>query len=127
MAADAYLTNDGAQVSIQHARVEHENVQADLEGEASLSALQDPWPLTLTMQAQARGLTADSLLCADRYIANLPRPAGADIEPSAQADGKTDARSQPGEAVDTDTDTDTDTAKTGAGAAAVDAANTAAA
>ncbi len=94
------LTEEGGQLVIQSLEVGHEQLRAGLEGEIKVLGLQDPWPLQASLTARATGLTADSPLCARRFLPSLPveKKAGTDAKkPAAPAESLGEAAEQAAE------------------------------
>ncbi|NYT80599.1 translocation/assembly module TamB domain-containing protein [Alcaligenaceae bacterium] len=75
LAASVYVENDDARLFLESLHVGHEQLDASFEGEARALALQDPWPLEARLATKARGLVADSPLCARRFVPTLPTAA----------------------------------------------------
>ncbi len=72
LASSLALDDEGAQLVLQSLELGHELVHAEFQGEAKVLSLQEPWPLQAHFTTQATGLTADSPLCARRYLPTLP-------------------------------------------------------
>lgn len=83
------LSQAGGQLLLQSLDVGHEQLRAGFSGEVNVLELGDPWPLKAQLTTHAEGLSADSPLCADRYLPTLADAASAGGEPAgnAAADG----------------------------------------
>lgn len=66
------LGRDTGQLVVRSARVEHDTIRADVDGELDVESFASPWPLAADFNVQATGLTAQSPLCARNYMPNLP-------------------------------------------------------
>lgn len=75
--AAVYLYDTGGQLVLQSLDVAHEQLEAGFSGELKLLGLRDPWPMEIQLSTRARGLTADSPLCARHYLSTLPAQAAA--------------------------------------------------
>src|SRR5690606_26075597 len=75
--AAVYLYDTGGQLVLQSLDVAHEQLEAGFSGELKLLGLRAPWPLEIQLSTRARGLTADSPLCARHYLSTLPAQAAA--------------------------------------------------
>ena len=97
LSTSVFLGEEGGQLVVQSLELGHELIQASLEGELKVQGLQDPWPLQAHFTTKATGLTADSPLCARRYLPSLPqvqkadagaKTPGAEKTPAAQTDNQ---------------------------------------
>lgn len=66
------LSEQGGQLVIQSLNLGNEQVLAGFQGQVDVQGLQDPWPLQAHFTTNASGVTADSPLCAHRYLPSLP-------------------------------------------------------
>src|SRR5690606_32306088 len=73
LATSLSLTDSGGQLVIQSLDVQHDQLKAGFSGEARVLDLRDPWPLQVRLATQAEGMSADSPLCARRYVPSLPQ------------------------------------------------------
>lgn len=60
--------NSGARLNIHSFHVAHEQVLADLQGQAELMQLRAPWPVQAALTVKARSVGPDSPLCASRMV-----------------------------------------------------------
>lgn len=87
------LDEAGAQVVLQSAQLEHQDLYVTLEGELKLLELADPWPLRGHLLTHAAGRTEASPLCAHQYLATLPAgetPTACTVDIDTQLDGNLD-------------------------------------
>lgn len=66
------LNNDGGHLVVQTLTLENSDIRLDLEGNAKVLGLVEPWPFETDLALSAQALTQDSPLCANHYLATLP-------------------------------------------------------
>ena len=79
------LNQDGGQLVLQSLDVELDQLRAGLSGEARVLDLKEPWPLQAQIATRAEGLSADSPLCANRYLPALSAIQNSDDQADAPA------------------------------------------
>ncbi|MBX6964342.1 translocation/assembly module TamB domain-containing protein [Alcaligenes faecalis] len=62
------LDSDSAQLRLYDLMVANESIRAGFQGEVELAGLEAPYPARADIQIIARGLTADSPICAKQYL-----------------------------------------------------------
>ncbi len=62
------LDSDSAQLRLYDLMVANESIRAGFQGEVGLASLEAPYPARADIQIIARGLTADSPICAKQYL-----------------------------------------------------------
>lgn len=67
------LSHDGGQLVIQSLKLGNEQINAGIEGELRVLALQAPWPLQAHLVTLASAVTPDSPLCASHYLPPVGR------------------------------------------------------
>ncbi len=73
-----YLDDKGGQLALRSLQAGNDQVGARFSGDARLASLQSPWPLDISLETEATGLTPDSPLCARNFLASLPAAGQAD-------------------------------------------------
>lgn len=68
------LDSDSAQLRLYDLMVANESIRAGFQGEVELAGLQAPYPARADIQIIARGLTADSPICAKQYLPAYAEP-----------------------------------------------------
>ncbi len=66
------ITENQAQLLFRSLHLGHDQIDADIEGELRLEALEAPWPLKVHLQTQAHSSTPDSPLCLRHFLPDLP-------------------------------------------------------
>lgn len=67
-----HVAADGGQFVLQSLVVQHQTIRMALQGQAQVASLQEPWPFTVSLSADAVGMTDDSPLCARQHLPSLP-------------------------------------------------------
>ncbi|MEJ6666858.1 MAG: DUF490 domain-containing protein, partial [Alcaligenes aquatilis] len=77
------LDSDSAQLRLYDLMVANESIRAGFQGEVELAGLEAPYPARADIQIIARGLTADSPICAKQYLPAYAEQAKSD-QPAAK-------------------------------------------
>ncbi|MGO3712347.1 translocation/assembly module TamB domain-containing protein [Alcaligenes aquatilis] len=90
------VDSDSAQLRLYDLMVANESIRAGFQGEVELAGLEAPYPARADIQIIARGLTADSPICAKQYLPAYAEQAKSD-QPAAKvatAQSKTTAAAE---------------------------------
>src|SRR5690606_16788629 len=68
------LESDRAQLRLYDLMVANESIRAGFQGEVELAGLEAPYPSRADIQIIARGLTAESPICAKQYLPAYAQP-----------------------------------------------------
>lgn len=90
--ASLAVNTDNAELVFRRLAVGHEDIEADVEGRLQLTRLADPWPFQIDIQTRARSDTANSLLCARRFLPTLPVASKPDTSAKAETPEEAQAR-----------------------------------
>lgn len=66
------VNQSGGQLILRSLQLDYEALRFAVQGEANLLQPADPWPATVQLGVVASGTSADSPLCARRYLPTLP-------------------------------------------------------
>lgn len=77
-ASGVALGHDRGQLWLRHLAVATESLEAELEGEANLRALEHPWPMEADLDVVVNGVRPGALVCFRQMMPSLPVGAGAE-------------------------------------------------
>lgn len=84
-----------ARLQLASLHLGHAQAEADLRGQVELLQMAEPWPLRGRLDIAARGVGADSPLCASRMLAARDAPSGKPARPVRTKQAKPARQAQP--------------------------------